>query len=129
MRGGRRRRARRRNSRGQEREGGRLAHRNPELPLRWTNFSLRANFAFDKTAHFTFRTSASSGTEITFCDNEQVSRNTVERKDDRACSRERRISQSARSEFLNKVGLYKRVLLKIIFPEQLDLLTIKLSQC
>ncbi|KYM99481.1 hypothetical protein ALC62_09828 [Cyphomyrmex costatus] len=46
-------------------------HRNPGLPLRWTNFSLRANFAFDKTAHFTFRTSASSGVEIAFRDNEQ----------------------------------------------------------
>ncbi|KYQ58660.1 hypothetical protein ALC60_02307, partial [Trachymyrmex zeteki] len=46
-------------------------HRNPGLPLRWTNFSLRANFAFDKTAHFTFRTSASFGVEIAFRDNEQ----------------------------------------------------------
>ncbi|KYM84259.1 hypothetical protein ALC53_05351 [Atta colombica] len=44
-------------------------HRNPRLPLRWTNFS-RANFVFDKTAHFTFRTSA-SGVEIAFRDNEQ----------------------------------------------------------
>ncbi|EZA53623.1 hypothetical protein X777_06887 [Ooceraea biroi] len=45
--------------------------RNPGLPLRWTNFSLRVNFAFDKTAHFTFRTSASPGTEIASRDNEQ----------------------------------------------------------
>ncbi|EGI65923.1 hypothetical protein G5I_05511 [Acromyrmex echinatior] len=46
-------------------------HRNPGLPLRWTNFSLRVNFAFDKMAHFTFRTFASSGVEIAFRDNEQ----------------------------------------------------------
>ncbi|KYN35267.1 hypothetical protein ALC56_10442 [Trachymyrmex septentrionalis] len=55
-------------------------HRNPGLPLRWTNFSLRANFAFDKTAHFTFRTSASSGVEIAFRDNEQRKRREKSKK-------------------------------------------------
>ena len=40
-------------------EGDGSPRRNPGLPLRWTNFSLRANFAFDKTPHFAFRASVS----------------------------------------------------------------------
>lgn len=58
-----------------EREGGRLATVIQGFRYVGQISVSGANFAFDKMAHFTFRTSTSFRAEIASCDNEQVSRN------------------------------------------------------